>query len=168
MSEKRSIPLTQYWDLTLLRELPILKGRRRFEARCVCGKVKEVDGHHVVRGNIRSCGCGKNRHFRKRPFESIYNIFVKRCGHNVDLTYEEFLSFTGKPCHYCGDHLDWESQRYSVRSSKWFLDRKNNALGYSKKNCVACCKTCNYAKGARYSYREWKAMAKVLKEIRNG
>jgi hypothetical protein len=50
------------------------------------------------------------------------------------------------PCHYCG-------LPPGLRNG---IDRKDNTQGYIAENCVACCKTCNYAKRGM-SYAEFFA-----------
>ena len=111
---------------------------------------------------------------RKRPFESLHHnlqYWATRRGTEVDLSYEEFLEFTKVVvCHYCGDPIDWTGRDYNWRKSfksGHFLDRKDNTLGYSKDNCVVCCKDCNFGKGDRFSYDEWKVMTAALREFRS-
>ncbi len=51
------------------------------------------------------------------------------------LTEHEFEELVQKDCFYCG------------KIGPNGIDRVNNKLGYSKNNCVPCCKHCNYVKG---------------------
>jgi hypothetical protein len=37
------------------------------------------------------------------------------------------------------------------------MDRANNALGYTMKNCVACCTECNQMKGKHMTHAEMEA-----------
>lgn len=57
---------------------------------------------------------------------------------NLDwnLTFEEFMTFWGKPCHYCGDEIKTIG-----------LDRVDNKKGYTLENVVSCCSGCNFQKG---------------------
>ncbi len=48
---------------------------------------------------------------------------------------EEFNAIAEKACHYCG------------KKGPNGIDRTDNLKGYTKTNCVACCKHCNYVKG---------------------
>lgn len=41
------------------------------------------------------------------------------------------------------------------------VDRKDNAKGYVTGNCLPCCWPCNYAKGSRYTYEQFKALRRA-------
>jgi len=88
----------------------------------------------------------------------------------IDLTFDEFLEFTKiSTCSYCDTALQWsERGSYLGESRPYNLDRKNNAEGYSKKNCVVACGECNRIKGNKYSYDEMLVIGKLLKELRHG
>jgi hypothetical protein len=90
---------------------------------------------------------------RKRPYEGCFNSFVylvtKFKGHQVTLTYEDFLEIVNSGrCFYCGKELKWAM--YNARDGgiprPWQIDRVDNSREYTKDNCVACCKQCNVAK----------------------
>lgn len=53
-------------------------------------------------------------------------------GYLFSLTFDEFMTFWQKPCHYCGDNIETVG-----------IDRVDNSHGYTLKNSVPCCKTCN-------------------------
>jgi hypothetical protein len=61
------------------------------------------------------------------------------------LSFDEFASFWGKPCAYCGDPIKTIG-----------LDRMDSAAGYEVGNVVPCCSHCNYGKRtlAPYEYIE--------------
>lgn len=108
---------------------------------------------------------------QKRPFESIYNGLSN--DHRripVDLTYEEYLEFTKIPdCHYCEDGIPWSP--YGCLNGKfisraYYLDRKDNSLGYSAANCVVCCTECNKMRSNRFTYEEFCQIGEALKQIR--
>src|SRR5579884_1016151 len=54
--------------LTVIAETTADSRRRRLLCKCDCGTVKEIDLHHVVRGNTKSCGCFATR--LGKPMES--------------------------------------------------------------------------------------------------
>ncbi len=117
--------------------------------------------------NAKHQGISKRR---KRSFEGTFNYVRSKAkirGIPCGLTYEEFLLFTAqKFCHYCDSVLYWaphQSARYLVFRSN--LDRKDNALGYSVANCVACCPLCNRIKSDVLSYDEMMELRPILQRI---
>lgn len=60
---------------------------------------------------------------------------AKRCPSSIfTLTRNQFEALRKLPCYYCG----------LVESNG--VDRLHPTIGYTLRNCVPCCKTCNYAK----------------------
>ena len=96
-------------------------------------------------GSTLSCGCFR-RTPKLRPYEYLYNR-IKQGKHEVTMTYEEFLAFTKEDkCHYCNAPVRFKIHIYGEGESPTNLDRKDNSIGYSKNNCVVCCKRCNVGK----------------------
>lgn len=87
---------------------------------------------------------------------SQYMSGAKKRGLSFDLTLRQYVKITSKKCHYCGgtSFSKWNSSLVGI-------DRKNPSVGYSMKNCVPCCKTCNFAKGDM-SYEEFKSWIKKV------
>jgi len=146
--------------------------RKRKYIECVC---TYPGCKHIL--NIRSDQikthtkkCSTHSH-TKRPYESIYQSLLKdwRKLDNT-LTYEQFLDFTSiKNCHYCLSYINWipySTVQGKFISRAYYLDRKDNNLGYSLTNCVTCCTTCNRAKGNRYSYEEWYGMTEYFRRLK--
>jgi hypothetical protein len=77
-------------------------------------------------------------------------IVAKKRGIGVSsLTFDEYLTFVGKPCSYCGNEVDWSERSHSAgkrNSSGGNLDRKDSSRGYSLSNCCVCCADCNRTK----------------------
>jgi hypothetical protein len=106
-----------------------------------------------------------------RPYEALYHIVhteARRGSRNipVSLSYEEFLEFTkATACYYCGSPLVWAER---IRHKEYVgtnLDRKDNSLGYSKENCVACCGSCNRTKGDRFTYEEFLIIGHSIRTV---
>jgi hypothetical protein len=147
-----------------------IKGNRKqtsasWLCKCICGTERIVLGSSLKRGNSNGCGCIKEAK-RLRPFEAIYNRIFKHSKNPVSLSYEEFTEFTcNNECHYCGCSIGWE--KFNPERLAYNLDRKDNSLGYSKENCVVCCKECNYIKGARFTYVQMLQIGNLIKVWRN-
>jgi hypothetical protein len=141
---------------TVVKLLPHRAKKRKrsvWLVKCECGTEQPMLGQNLIRGKNLGCGCVS--HSPVRPYEALYNTIkhlAKKRGLLVDLTYEEYLRFTKvSNCHYCGTNIDW--QPYNKMNGHK-LDRKDNSLGYSKKNCVVCCARCNRAKSNHFTYAE--------------
>lgn len=108
---------------------------------------------------------GNARHYDK-PYLRLYGMMCRRArlaDLPVTMTYEQFVEYTkNEGCHYCNAKLTWV--KHGDSSTAVNIDRKNNKLGYSKKNCVAACTRCNMARGNRFTYEEWVKMTAVIKK----
>ena len=116
---------------------------------CKCGNSIKIFKSIPNSGLCRSCA-----HHKVPDYTFTYTKLCKAAREkgipNV-LTFSEFLTFTRiKNCAYCGDEITWLKKR----GTRYNLDRKDNSKGYTLKNCIACCKECNYKKGDKLSYRE--------------
>jgi hypothetical protein len=115
-------------------------------------------------GTCRSCAA------KKRPYEYIFGALkasarIKK--QPVSLTYEEFVEFIStEECHYCGSHIDWRPHAVGENYPKgYYLDRKDNALGYSKDNCVPCCTSCNFIRQDKLTHEEMNQLRPALEGI---
>ena len=107
---------------------------------------------------------------RTRPFQHTFTFLKLHCKHRgltCDLSYEDFLRFTEiSECHYCSAAIPWEPWSSGKGYSKaYFLDRKDNGLGYSVQNCVVACTFCNMTRQDRFSYEEFKLLGPALRQI---
>ena len=66
---------------------------------------------------------------------SSYRCTARKKGHEFRLSREEFDSFGGKLCFYCGGNVTTVG-----------IDRVDNNIGYRIENLVPCCTNCNLAK----------------------
>ena len=72
-----------------------------------------------------------------------YNRYFSRAAEKdleFVLTKEQFIKFTLENCYYCN--------KENSESHNNGIDRKDNKIGYIIKNCVSCCRECNYMKGS--------------------
>lgn len=145
-----------------------------------CGKEIKRSHHQIKLEKTKSfCQSCANRNIgrnsavkisetlRSKPFEYTYKTFIKKAKLYSNLTYTEYLEFTNIPeCHYCNDKIEWKSYTPNKsREWKYYLDRKDNNIGYTKDNCVVCCTQCNYIKGNRFTYEEFLLLSPALKDI---
>lgn len=109
-----------------------------------CNKERKLSDFHIrnkktgsLHSQCKLCRNEKRRELRIIPKNKYreYKYEASRRGLKFELSYKEFKSFKGKPCHYCGDELD------SI-----CLDRIDNDLGYFINNVVSCCFKCNSIK----------------------
>ncbi len=126
---------------------------RWFKVRCDCGVTWDTRTRALV-GNrrINSCGCLNGelrRRFNKRlgriaglstKFKQ-YKLWCARAkGRSFTLSFRAFKTLVLGDCSYCGLPASQATKGLNG------IDRVDNSLGYSIKNCVPCCKTCNHAK----------------------
>jgi len=131
-----------------------------------CKKEIRRSAFELLRNAHRTPLCldcaAKSRPVKLQSFESAWNQLRKRAKTlNVPfkLSLSELVETLGSQprCHYC--HV---SLRIDPRSPVSHLDRKNNALGYTKDNCVACCWDCNRIKSDVFSFEEMELLGTTL------
>jgi len=72
---------------------------------------------------------------------------------DVQISFKEYEELTKMgQCHYCSSALP---------TVGFGIDRKDNNLGYTKENVVACCNLCNTKKGNRLTYEEFCLISKI-------
>lgn len=147
--------------------------RRSFvwECKCDCGSTVEycVNDLRIV----RSCGCLDKERLQKfadrnrgitppnalpsgvsttRRVMASYKNSAKKRGHGFLLSEEEFSEIILKECYYCGEKSSLcLEDKYRSDGDLYYngIDRVDNTLGYTKDNCVPCCRYCNMAKHTR-------------------
>lgn len=151
----------------VLRRASVFKdGHVGWLCQCTCGIKKVIASHNLKRGYTKSCGCVA----KKRPFEWLFLKLRRssiRENRVCDLTYEQFLDFTKiVQCSYCNSPIKWTCYSSKGEPSGYYLDRRDNNMGYTKDNCVVCCGDCNHIKGARFTYKEMCQLGEVVENIR--
>lgn len=131
---------------------------------CETKIIVRIDNRHE--GYCRPCGQALKR---KRPYEALYNNFVSQNKFNNQLTYEDFYNLCLiNQCHYC----QAPTIRSKFKSNKtwrtaYMIDRKNNDIGYTVKNCVSCCWPCNDLKSNRFTYNQFIKLSEFIKTLHN-
>jgi hypothetical protein len=165
-----------YGRLTAIRPTPHRKsGKAVWIFQCSCGKRKTIIRHNVTRGRVVSCGCYskeirkeinlKRRHptgdaCRHQLF-LVYRKGAEKRNIQFNITESQFNKLTKMDCAYCGVppiQLTNRPQYQRINGDYPHngIDRKDSSKGYTIKNCLPCCKRCNYAKGAS-SFNEFIA-----------
>ena len=143
--------------------------RRHYLCRCDCGIQKTVQGTLLRDGNTRSCGCKAKEAARKRALPhgiaarnqvfAGYRCKAKSASRAFTITIPQFEKLSKSKCFYCGN-LPSNVNRSPNGTGDYAyngLDRIDSRKGYSVNNLVACCRSCNLAKGARSQgeFIEW-------------
>src|SRR5208282_62328 len=156
----------------LIRSDAIRAEKHRSGARCLVFKCKgrECGAELVVQDSPfllkkRTGYCNTCRQSDGKPFFCPYNQLVagaKARGIKLEFSYNQFLNFTKiKACYYCEGLIPWQAHG----RNSYFLDRKDNALGYTRSNTVVCCSLCNWIKGRELSHDEMLILKPGLKII---
>lgn len=152
-----------------------------WEALCECGTECRVIPHHVVNGNVSSCGCLKKdmmvdvckelgTRSRKYPphISTARDIWSARYADGCD--FDTFLTMSQELCHYCGSPptRTWnvasgkkdagEIQKRDGNFTYNGLDRVDSTRDHSVDNIVPCCTLCNSLK-SNLTTEEFYALA---------
>lgn len=143
--------------LTVMYRTKAVNKNCRWICKCDCGGTAIVCTSKLTKKQAIRCrrcaeiaGGTKNRKtdsgFRK--LLRGYKISAaKRC-YEWSLTDTEALQLFQSTCAYC-DIAPLQISRHTANSIPFMfngIDRVDNTIGYSKSNCVPCCKWCNHAK----------------------
>jgi len=148
------------------------KFRRFYTCQCDCGNKKIIHGAALVSGNTKSCGCLAKEVSRKKSeiaqntkkgaktaIYLQYKRHAKDRGYLFNVSLEELIRISQGKCHYCGTEPNnikkTKNDKIGFRYNG--IDRINNKKGYISKNCVPCCRICNYAKSnmSLVDFQEW-------------
>lgn len=125
---------------------------------CYCGKELVAHSGEIRSSKRHHCGCKTTSRIRlpgdeaaKRRVLQVYRTSAAKRNLVFDLTEEEFFSLASDVCHYCGSPPARREIAYRRASADSVflsngIDRQDNELGYSRKNCVSCCEQCNKSK----------------------
>lgn len=119
---------------------------KKYLFKCItCDNTITVQKSHFRTrlGYCRSCS-------KTIPYSAAFKLMQRAANQRnlpCELTLEDYKSFTKLPCYYCNDPINWKDRaKHQQGISSYMIDRKDNSLGYTKDNSVACCSRCNRAK----------------------
>lgn len=151
-----------------------------WECECFCGTIKILQRTQI--GRIQSCGCLRKstmKEFNKtkiKPIQEsgankVYNIYISRSrqvGRLFTILKSEFKNLLAQPCSYCGAPPSNHGVNQATKQVFNYngIDRVDNNEGYTTKNCVTCCKICNFAK-SKLSHTEFIDYLDNLVKYRN-
>lgn len=117
--------------------------------QCYCGKKFEFVNSFLKKQKTPSCGCAGQATIESATKEFYRHYFHSAKDREIDfnLTLGDFKKLINKSCYYCKSAPRKRFSKYSYLDFKASgVDRVDNEKGYSLKNCVACCPTCNTMK----------------------
>lgn len=141
-----------------------------YKTLCDCGKKHIANRCHLLNGGIKSCGCLftelKSREKGLAAFNKIFRSYkfqARKRNLPFELNLDSFKIIIVKNCFYCNSkpnsfnpYLKRNGKKQDNRVTKKFIDRawincngidrKDNTLGYTEKNCVPSCYICNWMK----------------------
>ena len=178
--QKRHIQIGTKLNLFTVVDYDTTAGK--YILQCSCGKTTKYNSAYIKKclknGKAQGCfECTKNLirpNMRLKDFEgakrnvfSNYKQAAKRRKYLFELSEEEFFKIIVQNCFYCNEPPNMTLRYKKRRSYDGFkfngVDRINNIIGYTFKNCVPCCKICNNSKST-LSKQEWfEWLKKIVK-----
>ena len=130
----------RYGKLLAIEEIKIDSNHRKYWLfRCNCGKEKIIRVDGVIRGRVRSCGCGNRDFHIKHGFYGTrtYKTWIKMKNRCLNSRHHAFADYGGRGITVCEKWLNFEGflEDMGVRPAGRSLDRIDNNKGYSKENC---------------------------------
>lgn len=142
----------RYGMLTVLGFSHISGERSRhyhWDCQCDCGKFSKVDGGNLKNGNSASCGCERERRFRKSRLKhghtsggassvefSAWSGMKQRCN---DPNHKSFAHYGGRGISVCARWSDFSNFLADMGprpSPQHSVDRKDVNGNYSPENCM--------------------------------
>jgi 5-methylcytosine-specific restriction endonuclease McrA len=136
----------------------------------VCGSNKDVRANGVT--VCRPCKARRDKisYLKNPPTEKRYlyrrqpcarfvkaRAEAKRHGHDWTLSWEQYEELIRRCCEYCG---------LSLPEVSTGLDRKDSSRGYTPDNVVPCCRECNVAKNAWFTYEEFLTIGPAIRAVK--
>ena|ERR1700676_1814937 len=149
----------KFGRLKVLHKLPRRSwGSIVWRCKCTCGNLVSVNGACLRDKMTQSCGCFMREQcslLNSKPEAArnkIWGSYVNRArtaSMEFNLGPAQFDKLIFGKCYYCGQNPSRDSVSFAGKHVLYNgIDRVNPKLGYTKRNCVACCTICNMMKKA--------------------
>lgn len=163
--------------LKVIEILPAASPSRRiiYVCQCDCGVVVRRNSPYFQKSKVLNCGCidprketDRENAILKRLFHFKIENTRQRIRRETNLSFEEFKKNVKLPCFYCGEPYSM-SKGDIIRGRAVSetvvnyngIDRVDSKGGYTSKNVVPCCSTCNMAKRLMSKHDFFKWVKKV-------
>lgn len=151
--QKKDYTGQKFGMLTALKFTKRLRDKSYWLFKCDCGTELENYLSNIIssrkRNVLSNCGCMKLPK-GEAAFRALYREYeygaVNR-GHEFTLTSDTFRGLVTQNCHYCGVEPKQVLEKSTGSFTYNGIDRQDNFKGYTKDNCVPCCRFCNVSKG---------------------
>lgn len=165
---KLSVGDTSNWKKVLAwnKDLP---RHKKYTMQCIkCGYTTETS----IKSFYNSCKkcsshrIGKNLRTPEETMWFRYKLRAEKENIVFSVSKKVFSQKLHEDCFYCGKPPQQKLNLTRKTDNKLIyngIDRKENIIGYTNENVVACCWVCNQAK-KNYSLQEWKSMIKKWAE----
>ena len=145
--------------------------RKLYKCLCKCGNTTIRSSYYLKNSTLLNCGCEDPRREKDRENAIIKRLYHFKIGGTKDrikkqssLNFDLFKKMIKLPCFYCG--IEYSMVKEDIIRGKKVsnvvvryngIDRINSNLGYTSKNCVPCCSTCNMGKRlmAQKDFLDW-------------
>lgn len=159
MTKRQKVTIgSRYFKLIALEQVGKDKnGNTLWRCQCDCGKEAILKGTSLTMRSrpTKSCGCLISETHTLvsglAAANALYRRYMNRDRNKKrlsDISSEDFLYLTQMNCYYCDKFPTQEIKFRTCNGAYTYngLDRRDNSLGYTKVNSVACCKICNSMK----------------------
>lgn len=131
--------------LTVIAHDELYTKKTKWICRCICGKVVSVTGIGLANGSTASCGCLKHDVMMNRQVTHAmtgsreHRIWMGMKNRCYNESYSRYYDYGGRGITVCPEWINSFTTFYRDMGrcpSGKSLERTDNSLGYSAKNCI--------------------------------